>query len=66
MNTDLETRLVELEIKYSHQEELLEQLNKIVAKQSRIIDKTTRELNELKLSSINSQENIGSEKPPHY
>jgi SlyX protein len=66
MSTDLETRLVDLEIKYSHQEELLEQLNKIVAKQSRVIEKLSRELNELKLSSINAQENIGSEKPPHY
>ena len=66
MNTDLEKRLVELEIKYTHQEELLDQLNKIVAKQDHFIEKINKELNEIKLSSIQSQESVGNEKPPHY
>ena len=63
---NLDSRLTDLEIKYTHQEDLLDQLNKIVAKQSIVIDRLTRELEELKITSIQSQDSIGNEKPPHY
>jgi len=61
-----EKRIIELEIKFTHQEELLGELNKVVTEQKFIIDKLVKNVNELKLTSIQGQADLGSEKPPHY
>lgn len=62
----LESRIIDLEIKYSHQEDLLSELNDIVTKHEFTIDKLIKEVNELKLTSITGQSDGGQEKPPHY
>jgi SlyX protein len=70
MNDD---RIIELEIKTAYQEDLLQELNKIVSQQQQQIDRleaTCRLLNEriLSLSSIGGSggvENV-EELPPHY
>tara|TARA_Y100000385_G_C12970031_1_gene583607 strand:- start:647 stop:856 length:210 start_codon:yes stop_codon:yes gene_type:complete len=62
----LESRIIDLEIKFSHQEDLLAELNKIVTQHEFTIDKMIKEINELKLTSISGQSDGGQEKPPHY
>ena len=62
----LERRIIDLEIKFTHQEDLLGELNKIVTKHEFTIDRLIKEVNELKLTSISGQPDAGSEKPPHY
>lgn len=62
-------RIIDLEIKYTQMEDLLDQLNQIVTTQQFAIEKLEREVLELKLasSSGNSGErNLVNEKPPHY
>lgn len=66
MTEDIEKRLIDLEVRYTHQEELLMQLNEVVGKQGQVIDKLKTELKDIKLNSSHSQETMGSEKPPHY
>lgn len=61
-----ESRIIALEIKFTHQEELLEQLNKIVTKHEFTIDKLCNEIAELKLAATADQSEITNEKPPHY
>ena len=63
-------RLVELEIKLAFQEDLVQELNTIVANQQRMIDnleKICRILAE-RMDSFNSQQlkHGGQEVPPHY
>ena len=62
----LESRIIDLEIKFSHQEDLMAELNKIVTQHEFTIDKMIKEINELKLTSISGQSDGGQEKPPHY
>jgi Uncharacterized protein conserved in bacteria len=66
-----EDRIIELEIKAAYQEDLLQELNKIVAGQQQQIDRletTCRMLNE-RIKSLSTEsgatENI-EEVPPHY
>ena len=63
---EIDKRLIDLEIKFTHQEDLLDQLNKVVTQQKFAMDKLIKEVNELKLTSIHGQAEIGNEKPPHY
>jgi len=64
-------RIIELEIKAAYQEDLLQELNKIVSTQQQQIDRleaTCRMLNErIKSLSVESgpRENV-DEVPPHY
>lgn len=66
-----EDRIIELETKVSYQEDLLQDLNKLVATQQHQIDQLTtlsKTLsNQLKeaMHSIQSESNV-DEKPPHY
>ncbi len=69
MNND---RIIELEIKAAYQEDLLQDLNKIVGQQQQQIDRleaTCRLLNEriksLSTESSGAGENV-DEVPPHY
>lgn len=67
---ELDKRLIDLEIKFTHQEELLQELNQIVARQQMIIEKLTKEvihLNELySKSDVQGNRSLSDEKPPHY
>ncbi len=66
-----ENRIVELEIKTAYQEDLLQELNKIVGQQQRQIDRleaTCRLLNE-RIKSLSAEGGSGEnseEMPPHY
>ena len=68
MNAD---RIIELEIKAAYQEDLLQELNKIVGKQQQQIDRleaTCRLLNE-RIKSLSTEGGSGEatdEIPPHY
>jgi SlyX protein len=69
----VEEKLIELETKFSYQEDLLSELNSIVSKQQRQLDEL---LKELRLVKEQLQEAVGqgaiqgefqlNEKPPHY
>lgn len=63
-------RLMDLEIKASYQEDLLDQLNQIIARQQQDMDWLLREVRQLRKqvfdsngSSVNS---LVDELPPHY
>lgn len=64
-------RIIELEIKVAYQEDLIQELNKIVSQQQQQISRletTCKLLNErIKslLSVVNAEENI-DQTPPHY
>jgi SlyX protein len=69
MNDD---RIIELEIKTAYQEDLLQELNKIVGQQQKQIDRleaTCRLLNE-RINSLSTEGSGGGENidevPPHY
>ena len=68
MNDD---RIIELEIKTAYQEDLLQELNKIVGKQQQQIDRleaTCRLLNDRikSLSTVGDSGEVIDEVPPHY
>ncbi len=66
-----EQRLTDLEIRFSHQDHFLEQLNKIVVAQQTTIERLEKEILDLK-RSINSENGVQAnrtlqdDKPPHY
>ncbi len=75
MNTDsqkntTDQRLTDLEIKATYTEDLLEQLDQIVARQQQQIDLLMREVAELRQPVVDSQLNTGrslsDELPPHF
>lgn len=66
----LEERIKDLEIKFSHQDDLIDQLNKIVAAQGTVIEKLQNEILELRLSqgdnSTQAGRTLADDVPPHY
>jgi SlyX protein len=65
----IEERVKDLEVKFSHQDYLVDQLNRIVTNQQIIIEKLQKDILELKLSqSENGSQTISlqDEVPPHY
>jgi SlyX protein len=66
----IEKRVIALEEKFSYQDDLVDQLNRIVTTQQLVIDKLQKDVLELKLSQ-SSGGNQGSrtlkdDVPPHY
>ncbi len=67
----MEERIINLEIKFSHQDEFLQELNQIVVNQQKTIDRLEKEILDLK-RNINSESGVDSrrtlldDKPPHY
>lgn len=67
-----ETRLVDIELKLTHQEDTVDALNKIVYEQQKKIDELEKLLTTLArqvkaaADSIGEQRTIDHEKPPHY
>ena len=64
-------RIIELEIKVAYQEDLLQELNQVVAKQQQQIDRleaTCKLLNEriISISAGLNMASLGEEVPPHY
>jgi len=68
--SDIENRIMELEIKNAHQEDTIEQLNQIVIQQQKNIDELVRHMERLKTQLSSLQENTTKEAPepppPHY
>ncbi|OUR97287.1 hypothetical protein A9Q84_13250 [Halobacteriovorax marinus] len=67
--SDLEVRIVSLEEKFSHQDELVFELNKIVANQQEVIVeliKEVRSLGQLSNQDGSSMSGLKDDVPPHY
>lgn len=68
----LEGRLVDLEIRLTHQDDTLETLNDIVIRQQQQIDRLNHELSmaRRRLSELDASEGAGGQRPepppPHY
>ena len=59
-------RLTELEIKLTHQDQLLETLNQVVIAQQATIDSLERRLQDFARVVANLDEEPANERPPHY
>ena len=67
----MDKRLTELEIRFSHQDEFLHQLNQVVVEQQIKIERLQKELLDLKRNinsenGISANRNLNEERPPHY
>jgi SlyX protein len=67
---DLETKIIDLQIRYTHQQDTINALDEVIRDQQNEIDQLKRMVNELR-HSIEHQGavetgSIMSEKPPHY
>jgi SlyX protein len=59
-------RLIDLEIRFSHQDDFIQQLNAVVIEQQKRIDSLEKAVLDLK-RNINVNDPVNSvEKPPHY
>ena len=68
MNEDM---IVNLEIKFSHQDHFLMQLNEVVMKQSKVIERLEKEIVDLKsmmntTSQVDPSRTLADDRPPHY
>ncbi len=67
----MEKRLIDLEIRFSHQDDFISQLNEVVTEQQMRIERLEKAILDLK-KDINSENNVDSrrtlldDKPPHY
>lgn len=67
-----EERLVDIELKLTHQEDTVDALNKIVYQQQKKIDELEKLLTTLArqvkdaANSVSEQRSIENERPPHY
>ena len=59
-----DARIIDLEIKFSHQDDFIQQLNKIVTEQQLRIERLEKELLDLR-SVVEAVKDMDS-KPPHY
>jgi SlyX protein len=63
-------RLVELEIKASYTEDLIDQLDKVIVRQQEQIDLLIKAINELRQSStdggLGAARNLRDDLPPHF
>ena len=70
----MQEKIIELETKYSFQEDLLQELNKQVIRQQRLLDAVLDEVSRLKqqLADLsvsndhNENQDRADDKPPHY
>lgn len=61
-----EERLNNLEMKFLYQEEFLQELNKVIIEQQKVIDRLEKEVIDLK-RNVNPHPNLDvNQKPPHY
>ncbi|MCU7800185.1 MAG: SlyX family protein [gamma proteobacterium symbiont of Lucinoma myriamae] len=68
--SDIENRVMELEIKNAHQEDTIEHLNQIIIEHQALIDNLARHLEQLQNKINTIQEDNSKEAPepppPHY
>lgn len=70
MNT-IEDKIISLEIKFSHQDDFLDQLNKVVTAQQKTIERLEKEVLDLKRTvnlegGVSGNRTLKDDKPPHY
>ena len=65
-----EERIINLEIKFAHQDDFLLQLNQVVTKQQITIERLEKEILDLKRNlnngSVDGSRTLRDDKPPHY
>lgn len=66
-----EQRLNDLEIRFSHQDDFLHQLNQVVVEQQKQIERLEKEVLDLKRninqeSGVDGKRTLIDDKPPHY
>jgi len=66
-----EQRLINLEIKFSHHDDFLDQLNQVVTEQQKIIERLEKEILDLKRnanssSGVDGSRTLRDDIPPHY
>ncbi len=68
--SEIENRITDLEIKFTHQDDLVDQLNKIVTSQQFIIEKLQKDVLDLKTlfadSEVSANRTLKDDIPPHY
>ncbi len=67
----LEERIINLEIKYVHQDDFLDKLNQVVTSQQVTIERLQKEILDLKRSvngggGVDGSRSLVDDKPPHY
>jgi len=62
----MESRLVDLEVRYTHLERQVAELSDVVFAQQRAIDNLLRQLSSTKADLAQLSEPVTNEKPPHY
>lgn len=62
----LEDRIIDLEIRYTHQEELLQQLSDLIREQQAAIDTLQRAVERLAATRGGDEPGPVNEPPPHY
>ena len=60
---DLEQKLMDLEVRYTHQQAWIDDLNQVVREQGDLIAAIREELGRLR---DNIKQGVSNEKPPHY
>ncbi len=67
MTAAFESRLTELEIKITHQDEVIEALNQVVIELRRQLDDASRRLHRVESQFVQGvPDEPGDEPPPHY
>ncbi len=66
-----EERITNLEIRFSHQDDFLHQLNEIVVSQQKSIERLEKEMLDLKRNTnveggVSGTRSLADDKPPHY
>ena len=62
----MEDRLIALEVRYTHLERQLEELNHVVFEQQKLVDRLVKELAVLRATAGGVKAGAGDEPPPHY
>ena len=62
----MESRLVDLEVRYTHLERQVAELSDVVFAQQRAIDSLLRQVSSTKADLAQLSEPVMNEKPPHY
>jgi SlyX protein len=62
----MESRLVTLEVRYTHLERQVEELSQVVFAQQKALDRLIKELAMLRASAAGVENGRGNERPPHY
>ena len=62
----MEDRLTTLEVRYTHLERQVEELNQLLFEQQKMIDRLTREIASLRARAAGVDSGPSNEPPPHY